>query len=170
MSKTILKTISKPTKITLIEAHRLRNNWTYGQKVWLKQKSVHKLDRWTLVLSSSIKEVGVCNYTNKTITLSSIFMRGYNCNYKKVRKALMHEVAHAITPGHKHGPVWKQKCRQIGGDSRLAISMVLPGMKWAMVCSKCKWRQEYPNEPKVTGSKVMVCGKCHTPVRIKYIK
>ena len=79
-----------------------------------------------------MKQVGICNYNCKTITLSSIFMRGYNCNYKKVNQALMHEIPHAVTPGHEHGPVWKEKCRQIG-DSRLAITMVSPGMEWTIM-------------------------------------
>ena len=111
-------------------------------------------------------KAGLCSYVDQTITISSIFIRGHNCNYAKVKKVLMHEIAHALTPGHSHGAGWKKKCREIGGDSRLAVTMVMPGMKWAMSCRRCRWRQEYPTHP----GNDLVCGACKTRVTIKYIK
>ena len=158
--------ITKP-QMTQTELHRLKNNWAYAQKTWVQQRTIHGLDRWVLVLSSIESKAGVCDYMEQTITISSIFMRGHNCNYAKVRKVLMHEIAHAVTPGHGHGAGWKKKCRQLGGDSRLAITMVLPGMRWAMTCGCCRWRQEYPTKPNVKG---MVCGTCRSPLKVKHIK
>ena len=111
-------------------------------------------------------KAGMCSYTDRTIYLSTIFMRGHNCNYAKVKKTLMHEIAHALKPGQGHNKVWKNQCRKIGGDSRLAATMVLPGMKWAMTCSECKWRQEYSSKLNIIG---MVCGTCRGPLKVKYI-
>jgi hypothetical protein len=149
-----------------IEKHRLGNNWEYAKRLWKREKQKHGLSGWTLEMFHTADKVGVCKYMSKTIGLSSVFLRGHNCNYAKVKKALMHEVAHAITPGHSHNNIWKAKCKSMGGDDRLTMTMVLPGMSWAMVCPSCRWRQEYPTKPNATG---MVCGSCRTPVKVKYI-
>jgi hypothetical protein len=149
------------------EAHRFRNNWSYAQELWKKKKIEHGLAGWTLKTMNASDKAGMCSYMEKTIYISTLYMRGHNCNYEKVKKVLMHEIAHALKPGHSHGAGWKEKCRELGGDSRLAVTMVLPGMEWAVTCSKCKWRQEYPSRPTVDG---MLCGKCRTPIKIKHIK
>lgn len=147
------------------ESHRLKNNWAYAQKVWLEKKSRYKLKGWVL-RATFMDKIGLCDYSNKTIHLSTVFMRGANCNYKKVKRSLLHEVAHALTPGHGHNQTWKQMCRRIGGDDRLSASMDLPGMDWAMYCRKCGWRQEMTKKPDVRNK---VCMGCNQQPRVKYI-
>ena len=34
----------------------------------------------------------------------------------RVLKTIRHEVAHALTEGHKHDSVWRDKCIELGGD------------------------------------------------------
>lgn len=149
-----------------IEKHRLKNNWNYAKKYWLNTKSSYGLEHWTLMTMDTTDKAGMCSYVDCTIYLSTYFMRGHNCNYDKVLKVLKHEIAHALKPGHSHNSVWKRQCKQIGGDDRLGVTMVPHGMNWAVSCSGCKWRQEYHSRPRVDG---MVCGKCKTPIKIKYI-
>ena len=149
-----------------IEQHRLNNNWTYANKIWPNIKTKYGLNGWSLKLMNTTDKAGMCSYVDKSIYLSTILMRGHNCNYDKVKKTLLHEVAHALKPGHSHGIEWKQKCREIGGDYRLGTTMVNVGMNWAVSCSKCKWREEHLTRPNLDG---MLCGKCHTPIKIKRI-
>lgn len=149
-----------------IEQHRLNNNTSYLYKVWDTQKIRHNLHNWKLIISLMIDKVGLCDYYHKTITISAIFMMGYNCNYAKVKKALMHEIAHAITPGHNHNSVWKKTCGRIGGDTRLAMTMVMPHKNWAMLCRSCKWRNEYNTKPLSQG---LVCASCKNSVYVKKI-
>nr|QBK91492.1 MAG: SprT-like family protein [Pithovirus LCPAC302] len=149
-----------------IEQHRLNNNWQHAQKIWTKEKSKRKLNGWKLKRSNDPLYIGLCSYNDKTIFLSSYFMRGYTCNYAKVKASLLHEVAHAISPGHGHDRVWKKRCERIGGDSCEAGTVTKPGMNWAISCRQCKWRQEYYYQPDVRNK---VCGKCRYPVRLKYI-
>lgn len=149
-----------------VEAHRLANNWEYVQKVWKNEKTKHNLHNWSLERMNTDDKAGLCSYSNQTIYISSIFMMGHNCNYAKVKKVLMHEIAHALTPGHSHEKQWKDKCQELGGEDRLGITMVMNGRNWAVTCSYCKWRQEYLSRPKIDG---MLCGKCRTPIKIKYI-
>ena len=153
-------------RFTQTERKRLDNNWNYAQKLWCHRKKKYKLHAWTLVLFHSSSKAGMCSYNKHTIYLSSIFMRGHNCDYEKVKKTLMHEIAHVLKPGHGHGKEWKKQCQKIGGDDRLAVTMVLPGMNWAMSCPRCKWRQEYSTKPVAAG---MVCNSCKSSVIIKYI-
>ncbi len=147
------------------EAHRLTNNWKYAQKVWKEKKSRYNLGGWQLK-ATFMDKIGSCDYNTQTIHLSTVFMRGANCNYKKVKKSLLHEIAHALTPGHGHDQVWKRVCQKIGGDDRLAASMDLPGMNWAMYCRKCGWRQESATKPNVNGK---ICMDCHQQPSVKYI-
>ena len=132
------------------ECQRFKNNWTYLQKVWSIEKDKHNLNLWRLEPMEAGDKAGLCN-----------------CNYQKAKQVLMHEIAHALTPGSSHNERWKDKCKELKGDSRLAVTMVPHGMNWAITCSRCRWRQESSSRPHVNG---MVCGKCHTPIQLKYIQ
>lgn len=81
-------------------------------------------------------KLGVCDCNNQIITLSSLFLRGANCNYAKTKKVLMHEIAYALTPRHSHNSTWKNKCEEIGGDCRKNASMDLPSRNWSLYCKK----------------------------------
>ena len=149
------------------EAHRLKNNWSYAQKVWKQQTEKYPiLTNWSLQKKSMLDKIGFCDYNHRLIVISSIFMRGATCNYKKVKQALMHEIAHALTPGHQHNQTWKQVCEKIGGDTRLKGTVDMPGRNWSLYCLKCKWRQEYLDKPDISN---MVCISCKTQPRLKYI-
>jgi len=150
------------------EKIRLESNLSYIKKVWEEKKSKYKLYNWKLRTIDTSDKAGVCSYNDRTIYLSTRFMRGHNCDFKKIKQVLMHEIAHALNPGHSHDSVWKRKCAEIGGDCRLAVTMVELNKDWAVCCPKCKWRQDYDTKPKYDG--IMVCGKCHTPVKISYVK
>ena len=149
------------------EKHRLTNNLAYVKELWKVQKEKYNLVGWRLVVEPMMDKIGVCDYNNKTITLSTVFMRGANCNYSKVKKSLLHEIAHAITPGQSHNHVWKNTCDKIGGDTRLAASMNLPSRNWSVFCHSCKWRNEYTTKPDMTSK---VCSTCLQQPRVKYIK
>lgn len=148
------------------EAHRFNNNWAYAKKIWKYKVNEFGLEGWQLRTEAMIDKIGLCDPNIRTITLSSVFMQGANCNYAKVKKALLHEIAHALTPGHGHNKVWRGVCGKIGGDTRLAGSMDLPGRNWSLYCRVCKWRQEYISRPDITNK---ICGKCGYQPRVRYI-
>ena len=148
-----------------IERHRLNNNWYYAQQLWSTKAKRYRLKGWVLKLSHGRSYIGLCDHNYKTIYLSSYFMRGSSCNYAKVKKSLMHEIAHVLTPGQSHNNIWKNKCKRLGGDIRKAGTMDLAGMNWVIYCSFCKWRQETFNKPK----KGMICSKCVKPPSVKKI-
>ena len=148
------------------ESHRLKNNTEYLQKIWPEKQIKFKLMNWRLFISDMNDKIGLCDYNSHQILISSVFLRGSSCNYARVKKALMHEIAHALTPGHSHDNVWKKTCGKIGGDCNLAGVMNEPGMNWAIYCRICRWRNEYSHKPNVIN---MVCGKCRNPIFVKYL-
>lgn len=148
------------------EVNRLKKNWSILCKLWIHYKRKYKLSGWKLKSMNSKSSAGLCSYGSKTIYISTYFLRGHNCEYQKIRKVLLHEIAHSLKPGHGHGKEWKSLCIKIGGDDRLAVTMVPNGMKWAMICSICNWRQEYMKRP----GNNLICGFCKNRLKIKYIE
>jgi predicted SprT family Zn-dependent metalloprotease len=41
---------------------------------------------------------------------------------ERVTRAILHEIAHALTEGHGHDAVWKAKLLEIGGDGKTCYS------------------------------------------------
>jgi hypothetical protein len=53
----------------------------------------------------------------------------------KVELTIIHEIAHALTPGHNHDYVWQRKCRELGGNGlRLSNGANLPPNKYIGIC------------------------------------
>ena len=83
--------------LELMSLHGLiENGWSFS---WCKRKTC-----W-----------GLCNYTKKSIQLSS-FLFTPDVKYQSVKETIIHEIAHALTPFHGHDWVWQMKCREIGGN------------------------------------------------------
>lgn len=78
----------------LMDQHGLiKNGWKF---TWLKHSTA----------------AGLCNYTQKEISLSlEITMLNIDL---EVIDTIVHEIAHALTPGTNHGSKWKAKCVEIG--------------------------------------------------------
>lgn len=147
-----------------VEQKRLDQNWAYAKKVWAKEK--HALPGWGMRRLHATDKAGMCSYEKKAIYLSTYLLRGHNCDNEKVKKVLMHEIAHALRPGHGHDAKWKAKCKELGGDDRLGVTVVPWGMNWAVSCKYCKWRQEYKTNPGLSGA---LCGKCHQKIIVNRI-
>lgn len=76
---------------------------------------VNGLKSWKFEFDdNAVARFGRCSYHTKTISLSKILVQRHSEN--KVYEIILHEVAHALTPGHKHDEVWRAKCIQLGGN------------------------------------------------------
>lgn len=68
--------------------------------------------------------------------------------WERVRKTVLHEIAHALTEGHGHDMVWRNKLLDIGGDGKRCYSssdtVVLETRRstklYTLECSKCEYR------------------------------
>lgn len=80
--------------------------------------------------------VGVCNYDRKVIVLSDIYC--YRLPRKEVEDTILHEIAHALTPGHEHDNVWKNKALEIGCSGKIECD-VENYQRYQFCCGSCKW-------------------------------
>ena len=92
----------------------------------------HGLNDWTFRFDHARRRFGSCQPRRKVITLSRplAFLNAE----PQVRDTVLHEIAHALTPGDGHGSRWKRKCVEIGAEpfqskvecARLRLRLVTP--------------------------------------------
>ncbi len=113
-------------------------------------------DGWRLAFNRRRTTWGQCWYDAKIIYLSIYFVE-FN-DEPTVRKTLLHEIAHALCPGHFHDRVWKQTCLRIGGDARIKTKRGDVKEGWAPYQAKCKCG--VPHNRYRRPSKVLICRHC----------
>jgi len=92
------------------------------------------LDTWTFGFNTNKRRLGVCKHRYRRIELSTHHLQD---GLEAVRDTIGHEVAHALTPGHRHDAVWRAKAIELGsngnrcGDSAGLKSIV---HKWILTC------------------------------------
>lgn len=92
---------------------------------------------WKFAWNNRKRAFGLCSYRKKEIQLS-IFLSETE-PFDSVCDTILHEIAHALTPGAGHGPAWKAVARRIG------LSDPKSG-KQAAVQPKYSWVLEYEGE------------------------
>lgn len=71
---------------------------------------------WKVKSLNSKKKRGHCKSKAKVIGLSKHLLA--NDSEESVRNTILHEIAHALTPGHHHDAVWKAKALSIGCNGK----------------------------------------------------
>jgi predicted SprT family Zn-dependent metalloprotease len=103
----------------------------------------HQLHDWQFAFDRARRRFGRCDYTNRRITLSKSLT--FLNPIEEVRDTILHEIAHALTPGAKHGLRWRNKCREIGArptrcftDERVVVPTRAPA-RYLFGCPQCDW-------------------------------
>lgn len=92
-----------------LEATKLIRCYLPGWKFALRRHTGHRL--------------GACDYRN-TLLVVNAFYAAHNSE-DVVLDTLLHEVAHALTPGHKHDAVWRTMAEKLGCQpNRLKTNIV----------------------------------------------
>ena len=73
---------------------------------------------WTFHWDGGKTRAGVCRYSNKTICVSRNILDHPRADVGYIRNIILHEIAHALTPGHNHDDTWQRVALQIGCDGR----------------------------------------------------
>ena len=105
----------------------------------------HGLHDWHFRFDHARRRFGSCRCGagTKMITLSRPLT--FLNDEPQVRDTILHEIAHALTPGDGHGPRWKRKCVEIGANPQRTYGddeVVSPPRKPAwfeMGCDRCDW-------------------------------
>jgi superfamily II DNA or RNA helicase len=77
----------------------------------------HNLTDWKIRLNQNPTApfLGLCMHADKTIVLNAHHVDQHP--EVELINTIKHEVAHALTPGHKHDEMWAAKAREIGCDN-----------------------------------------------------
>ena len=121
---------------------------------------------WHFAFDRANKRFGSCQYYRKRITLSKPLTELNSV--QEVRNTILHEIAHALTPGQNHNHIWRAKAQAIGctGDRCYSSEKVArPVLKYIAVCSSCK--RQYSRSR--MGRRLTSCGKCSNKFDPKYV-
>jgi predicted SprT family Zn-dependent metalloprotease len=98
----------------------------------------HGLKHWRFRFDNARTRFGSCHYTRSEITLSR---RLTELNDPAmVREVLLHEIAHALTPGANHGPRWRRQCQALDIPATRcyrAESVTQPPARYLLRCDTC---------------------------------
>src|SRR5688572_19774357 len=92
----------------------------------------HGLNDWKVVISNGKRVAGHCNYQRKEIALSRVLMP--RATYAEQREVVLHEIAHALTPGHSHDAVWRAKLIEMGGTGKRTHQIEAPQGRYEIHC------------------------------------
>jgi predicted SprT family Zn-dependent metalloprotease len=117
----------------------------------------HGLDEWRFGFDRARRRLGACHYAGRRITLSGPLVELND--RATVRDTVLHEIAHALTPGAGHGPAWRAACRRVGARPTRCVpehEVTLPPAPYALVCERCGSR--FPRYRR--GRATYLCGHC----------
>lgn len=119
----------------------------------------HGLAGWSIAFRNFGHRLGCCLYRRKTIVLNAFYV-AHN-DESQVIDTLLHEIAHALTPGHRHGPVWKAMAQRLGATPRACskLGVVLRPGKYRAVCPNCGRTYDKYRKPRY---------KCHSTAVTPY--
>lgn len=117
---------------------------------------LHLDPSWTFGFDNAKTRAGLCNYTEKRITVSKYLAARYEDD--EIHQVLLHEVAHAMAGTRAgHGPRWKAIAQELGYEGKRlhdgAIASELAPWVGHCPAGHVHYRYRRPARP-------LACGKC----------
>lgn len=129
----------------------------FEAEVLAKQLISDYVPNYTFAWMSRKRTNGYCDYANKIIALSRHLTALRDKN--SVETTIMHEIAHALTPGAGHGTAWKLQMLKFGlAPDRCSQDKVDTATisNWRSVCKVHGTTGYFIRKPRLERS----CGKC----------
>lgn len=76
---------------------------------------------WKFKWNRRSQAIGLCSYKDSTIQLSDKWASVLS--EVELRDTILHEIAHAMTPGDGHGTKWRMACVQIGANPKRLVDV-----------------------------------------------
>ena len=124
----------------------------------------HDLIAWSFKFDRAVRRFGSCWPGRRAITLS--WRLTLLNDEAQVRNTILHEIAHALTPGDGHGATWRAACRRLGITPErcfTADEVAMPtktASRYEIGCTACVW---WHSRHRING-RTLVCRRCRTPV------
>ncbi|HRK30538.1 MAG TPA: SprT-like domain-containing protein [Tepidisphaeraceae bacterium] len=127
----------------------------------------HGLAAWQFDFDHARRRFGACFVTRRAITLSAYLV--HLNTEAEVRDTILHEIAHALTPGDGHGARWKAMCVRLGAKPERCFKEA-DGVKTVRTrlrvgCARCGW---WANRHRMTWA-VRLCRKCRKPIQWEHV-
>jgi predicted SprT family Zn-dependent metalloprotease len=120
--------------------------------------SQHGLADWGFAFDHARRRLGSCDYRERRITLSRPLT---TLNPEAVvRDTILHEIAHALTPGARHGRAWRAQAAALGAEPRACVrasDIATPPAPYSLVCDLCSLRIDRYRQPR----RRALCLRCH---------
>lgn len=121
---------------------------------------------WRFEWDNAARRFGQCRYSTKTISMSRQLTK--QRTEASVRNTMLHEIAHALTPGAGHGYEWRMKAIAIGCDGkRCSDDKVEVEYKYVAKCPNGHVAKKYLRKPR-TSARSRSCGTCSPVYNPKY--
>lgn len=129
---------------------------------WAQLQADHGLQDWTLEPAPRfITTAGICEYSLQRIRLATWL------TVEQARLTLLHETAHALTPGHGHDKVWKAMAISLGHPGTRNHNYETPRrvVKWLLICPKCD--RTFPRQRKPAAHLMYLCPDCDRVLEVE---
>lgn len=112
-------------------------NTSYAASLARDLMNQHGLTDWTFQWDRAKQRAGACFYRRKMITLSIHYVTKNELD--DVKDTILHEIAHALTPGDHHGFLWQAACRRIGAKPQRCCGnhVAMPEGRYKATCNTC---------------------------------
>lgn len=124
----------------------------------------HGLSGWSFGFDRARRRLGSCQPGRRRITLSAVLTRLNDAPV--IEDTILHEIAHALTPGDGHGAAWRAACLRLGAKPERCAAdgeVALPPAPYALVCDRCGAR--YPRFRRSRGR--YACGRCRASAGVE---
>ena len=122
--------------------------------------------RWTFTFDNAIRRFGSCQYRGRRITLSKKLV-SIN-DEARVRNTILHEIAHALTPGHHHDSVWQRMAISIGCDGERCYDSKEVSTPETRYVGTCPNGHTHKRSKLTDRSSRSSCGRCSSSYNPEY--
>jgi len=122
---------------------------------------------WRFEWDNAARRFGQCRYSTKTISMSRQLTR--QRSEGSVRNTMLHEIAHALTPGSGHGYEWRMKALAIGCDGkRCSADKVEVKYNYVAKCPAGHISKQYIRKPRAS-ARDRSCGTCSPRFNVNHL-